>query len=72
MTIKNVGLRIRVNKELRQAFQDACSAQNRCASEVLRDFMQVFADKSQGGSQADLFVAPAERKPRHSTKGNAI
>jgi hypothetical protein len=35
---------------------------------VLREFMQAFADRHQGGLQADLFVSPAARKPRRSTK----
>ena len=68
MSSKDVGLRIRVEKELREAFQGACLAENRNASEVLREFMQAFADRHQGGLQADLFASPAARKPRRSTK----
>ena len=54
MSSKDVGLRIRVEKELREAFQGACLAENRNASEVLREFMQAFADKHQGGLQPDM------------------
>jgi hypothetical protein len=68
MLNKDVGLRIRVDRELRKAFQGACMAENRSASEVLREFMQVFADKYQGGLQADMFTVPAARKPRHSAR----
>jgi len=71
MATKNVGLRIRVERELREAFQGACLAENRNASEVLREFMQAFADRHQGGLQADLFAPPVTRKQRQSTKRNA-
>ncbi len=49
MSRKDVGLRIRVQKELREAFQGACLAENRNASEVLREFMQALANRHQGG-----------------------
>jgi hypothetical protein len=68
MSSKDAGLRIRVERELREAFQGACLAENKKASEVLREFMQVFADRYQGGLQQDLFTSPAVRKPRQSTK----
>jgi len=55
MSTKDAGLRIRVEMELREAFVQACRAQNRGASEVLRDFMRVFTDKHQRG-QSSLFV----------------
>jgi hypothetical protein len=55
MTIKNSGMRIRVEKDLRDAFVLACRAQDRHAAEVLRDFMRVFTEKQLQG-QADLFA----------------
>ncbi|MDR2925314.1 MAG: plasmid-related protein [Azoarcus sp.] len=72
MSNKDVGLRIRIERELREAFQGACLAENRNASEVLREFMQTFADRHQGGLQADMFAVSAIRKPRQSTKIKAI
>jgi hypothetical protein len=68
MPCKDVGLRIRVEKELRETFQGACLAENRNASEVLREFMQAFSDRRQGGLQAPLFASPEASKPRRSTK----
>ena len=35
---------------------------------LLREFMQAFADRHQGGLQPDMFAAPAARKPRQSTR----
>ncbi len=72
MTNKDVGIRIRVERGLREAFQGACLAENRNASEVLRELMRVFADRYDGGLQLDVSAAPAARKPRRSTKRKAI
>jgi hypothetical protein len=57
MSGKNVGIRIRVEEELRTAFQSACLAEQRQASDVLREFMRAFADQHSGGLQASLFAA---------------
>jgi hypothetical protein len=55
MSIKDSGMRIRVEKELREAFVQACRAKNRPAAEVLRDFMRTFTESQERG-QADLFA----------------
>ena len=54
MSNKDAGLRIRVELELRDAFVRACQSQGLGASEVLRDFMRMFAAKHAEG-QAALF-----------------
>lgn len=56
MMIKDSGMRIRVEKDLRDAFVQACRAQDRAASDVLRDFMRAFTEKQHLG-QADLFLS---------------
>ncbi|SIO06741.1 hypothetical protein SAMN05444172_0019 [Burkholderia sp. GAS332] len=58
MSSKDVGIRIRVEKELREAFQGACMSENRQVSDVLREFMRAFADRNNGGKQSSLFAAP--------------
>lgn len=60
MITKDSGMRIRVEKELREAFVQACRAQDRAAADVLRDFMRTFTEKQQRG-QGSLFV-DIERK----------
>lgn len=40
--MKDVGLRIRIDHELRQAFLDACHEQDRPAAQVIREFMREF------------------------------
>jgi len=61
MLLKDSGMRIRVEKELREAFVQACRAQNRAAADVLRDFMRTFTEKQQQG-QADLFSGAERRR----------
>ncbi len=71
MSSKDVGIRIRVERELREAFQGACSAESRQASDVLREFMRSFADKHSGGLQTSLFASPISlKKTRKSRAGH--
>lgn len=68
MTSKDVGIRIRVEKELRDSFQGACDVENRSASEVLRDFMRSFAEQRLGGMQPSLFPKSADTNTPHKAK----
>ncbi len=71
MSSKDVGIRIRVEKELREAFQGACLAENRQASDVLREFMRSFADQHSGGLQINLFATlPTSKKNRKPGDGS--
>ena len=54
MTTKDSGMRIRIERELRDAFVQACQSQGLIAAEVLRDFMRSFAAKH-STEQAMLF-----------------
>jgi len=40
--MKDVGLRIRVQRELREQFLEACKAQDKPAAQVLREFMREY------------------------------
>jgi hypothetical protein len=62
MAGKDAGLRIRVEKDLREAFQAACLAENRAASEVLREYMRTFADRRLNGMQPSLFAPVMNEK----------
>ena len=55
MSTKDVGLRIRVERELREAFVLACVADQRKASDVLREFMLAYAKRNPSGKQTNLF-----------------
>lgn len=61
--IKDSGMRIRVQRNLREAFVTACRARNRVAADVLREFMQTCVEQHEAG-QRDLFV--------EATGGNGI
>lgn len=64
MSSKDVGIRIRVDKELREAFRGACASENSLASEVLRDFMRSYADQHDSGKQASLFAGTTSREEK--------
>ncbi|MBR8212423.1 hypothetical protein KDW61_27540 [Burkholderia cenocepacia] len=66
MATKQVGIRIRVEKQLRDEFQSACLAENQCASEVLREFMRTYAQHHVGGLQASLFLSDNLYTPKES------
>lgn len=69
MPMKDVGLRIRVQRELREQFLSVCRAQDRPAAQVLREFMREYvaanqpvADCIQAKSETDISDA-ARKKP---------
>jgi hypothetical protein len=53
--IKDAGLRLRVEKELRQEFVDACRAAGKPAAQVLREFMRDFVSRERVMIQRPLF-----------------
>jgi len=40
--MKDAGLRIRVQRELRQSFLETCKAEDKSAAQVLREFMRSY------------------------------
>ena len=69
MTQKDAGMRIRIERDLRDGFVAACNSQGLVAAEVLRDFMRGFAGKHSSEQRA-LFAAPpvAPRAPKRVAK----
>ncbi|WP_071924384.1 hypothetical protein [Chelatococcus daeguensis] len=69
--MKDVGLRIRVQRELRDQFLEVCRAQDKPAAQVLREFMRGYvAEHSDERSEGD---APNKRGPRRrGHKSNAM
>lgn len=68
MLAKDTGIRVRVEKELRQAFVEACRGQGLAASGVLRDFMHTYAERHQNGLQRDLFLNGSRQKDNPGQK----
>ncbi len=56
MQKKDVGLRIRIERDLRDTFVEACRFQGVAASEVLREFMRLYAH--QANLQSDQLQLP--------------
>jgi len=52
---KSAGLRVRVERNLRVEFLEACKASGRVAAEVLREFMREYVERSRVSAQQDLF-----------------
>lgn len=60
--MKDVGLRLRVEKALRDEFVGTCRLQGTPAAEVLRTFMRDYILREGGGMQASLFQGgPSQR-----------
>jgi hypothetical protein len=58
--MKDAGMRIRVEPELREAFVSACREQDLPAAQVLRGFMKEYVRKYQGSKRATPTTAKTE------------
>lgn len=58
MAVKNTGLRIRVERSLREKFVEACRSEDKPAAQVIREFMRSYVEGRQ-----------PMRSPRKPTKG---
>lgn len=65
MKTKDAGLRIRIDRELREAFVAACRANDMPAAQVLREFMREYV----AAKIEDADAVGAQALPRRSTKG---
>lgn len=52
---KDAGMRLRIEKELRQDFNEACRLVGRPAAQVLREFMRDFVARETAALQRGLF-----------------
>lgn len=51
--MKDAGLRIRVQRELREQFLDVCRAHDKPAAQVLREFMRDYVTRHMASSDVD-------------------
>lgn len=51
--MKDVGLRIRVERTLREEFLEACRKQDKPAAQVLREFMRGFVEEHKVSAKDD-------------------
>jgi hypothetical protein len=52
---KDVGLRLRLERELREEFVEACRSAGKPAAQVLRDFMRQYVTENRQTAQQELF-----------------
>jgi len=64
MATKNVGLRIRIDRSLRDEFLEVCRAQDKPAAQVLREFMRQHVAEHRADEQGALFPLPSQLKIR--------
>lgn len=50
MTAKDSGLRVRVERSLRESFLEACRADDRPAAQVIREFMRGYVARHTSGA----------------------
>jgi len=60
--MKDVGLRIRVQRELRDQFLAACRTEDRPAAQVLREFMRAYVAANDGEKGNKQVLPPARVK----------
>ncbi len=65
---KDAGLRLRVEREIRQEFVEVCRAEGKTAAQVLREYMREYIARNRAAAQRELF---AEIKPRETPQLNA-
>ena len=54
--IKDAGLRLRVERELREEFVETCRAEGRAAAQVLREYMREYVARKRAAAQRELFA----------------
>jgi hypothetical protein len=55
--IKDAGLRLRVEREIRQEFVEVCRAEGKTAAQVLREYMRDYIARNRAAAQRELFTA---------------
>jgi len=60
LKIKDAGLRLRVERDLREEFVEACRSEGKAAAQVLREYMRDYVTRNKVAAQQELF-APNSR-----------
>lgn len=53
--MKDSGIRIRVEEELRVAFLEACRREDQTAAQVIRGFMRTYVEERRTKAQSEIF-----------------
>ena len=66
--MKDVGLRIRIDRHLREAFLAACKAEDKPAAQVLREFMREYVQSHERIPANDTVTVPENEAAREKNK----
>jgi hypothetical protein len=55
MRTKDVGLRLRVERDLRENFLEVCRLEGKAAAQVLREYMRSYVQSNKAAAQQELF-----------------
>ena len=60
---KDAGMRLRVERDIRRDFIEACREGGKTAAQVLREYMRDYIVRSRVAAQQDLFSKKTESRP---------
>jgi hypothetical protein len=63
LKIKDAGLRLRVERDLREEFVETCRSEGKAAAQVLREYMRDYVTRNRAAAQQELFSTPARTRP---------
>jgi hypothetical protein len=69
--IKDAGLRLRVEREIRQEFVEVCRAEGKTAAQVLREYIRDYIARNRAAAQRELF-ASSEAAPSWQAEQGAM
>jgi uncharacterized protein involved in exopolysaccharide biosynthesis len=55
LKLKDAGLRLRVERELRHEFIEICRSEGKAAAQVLREYMRDYVARNRAAAQRELF-----------------
>ncbi len=67
---KDAGLRLRVEREIRQEFVEVCRADGRTAAQVLREYMRDYIARNRAMAQRELFSVAEPTPGWRAGQGN--
>ncbi len=68
LKIKDAGLRLRVERDLREEFVETCRSEGKAAAQVLREYMRDYVARNRATAQRDLFSSnPASHRESNLT-----
>ncbi|MCW5678895.1 MAG: hypothetical protein KIT65_13220 [Xanthobacteraceae bacterium] len=61
MSTKDAGLRIRIDRDLRERFLDVCRAQDKPAAQIIREFMREYVDSHEPANTVQASMKSRKR-----------